>query len=628
MPATRAPSTSTTRDLAPFAIVRATGGLTGIPCGSVAVAYEALDLQTPVRVETLADKDEWWPLEVRRRRDRAKVFDRLARSKLPADHAIIEAERERCRRDVKYWIDNYCWTKAPQDLSPDNPYRGTVPMVLWPRQRELIDWILEMYHAGRSGIVPKGRATGASWIMCMVIFWLCWHQRGFGALMISRKEDLVDDTGKNDRKRAADGGAAGTSTDSLFGKMDFILRCQPSWLRPRVELPRAPMEMRFLDTDALVTGESTNAGAGAGPRKSLNFVDEMAKMEPSIQTSLWRTLVAATGRSTIAVSSPGSPWARFETLRKDLEPDAVFEVDYDADPRRDEEWKRRVIANLGGIDDFLIEHGMRPVRPSAGRIWSKSTSGSVFYTDAQLFDIEPDARKRWQVFGAWDFGSGPSLLVCFLFLVEFRGGGYRLWLDQEMTWEQEDWRKVASDILDGKQDEDGAIVGGLRPNYEKFGIHFGDPSGIARESDQNSWVTNLQSGGVPVHALDGECNTRDQREWQIRKVGAMLYDGTLRVHERCKYALDCIDSWTRDIPKGQTVESSGSVYLKPKHDKWSHGGTALCFGVAGILPAASAMLDGGSGSSDYQSEREYGYHPAAPSYIDDGGSLDSILAQL
>jgi hypothetical protein len=210
-------------------------------------------------------------------------------------------------------------------------------------------------------------------------------------------------------------------------------------------------------------------------------------------------------------------------------------------------------------------------------------------------------------------------------LLEFRAGGYRLWLDQEMTWDQESWRRVGPDILDGKQDEDGAIIGGLRPNYEKFGVHFGDPSGKNRESDQNSWISNLQAAGVPLVALSGACNTTEQRDWQIRKVGAMLYDGTLRVHERCAYALNCIDNWTRDIPRNQTVDSSSKLYIPPKHDKWSHGGTALCFAIAGILPAAAATLEGGG---DDQGDAGYGYQHAAPSYLDDAASLDSILARL
>jgi hypothetical protein len=272
---------------------------------------------------------------------------------------------------------------------------------------------------------------------------------------------------------------------------------------------------------------------------------------------------------------------------------------------------------------------MRPIRPSAGRIWQRvdSMTKGLVYTDADLTEIEPDARWRWQVFGAWDFGSGPSLLVCFLFLVEFRGGAYRLWLDQEMTWDQESWRTVASDILDGRQGEDGYAEGGMRRTYKRFGVHFGDPSGVNRESDQNSWVTNLQAGGVPMVALSGECNTREQREWQVRKVGAMLQDGTLRVHERCAYALNCIDNWTRHIPAGQTVESSSTMYIPPKHDKWSHGGTALCFGIAGILPAAAAML-GGSETVDDKPDLGYGYHDAAPSYLDEAAGLDSILAAL
>jgi hypothetical protein len=128
-------------------------------------------------------------------------------------------------------------------------------------------------------------------------------------------------------------------------------------------------------------------------------------------------------------------------------------------------------------------------------------------------------------------------------------------------------------------------------------------------------------------ALSGACNTQEQREWQIRKVGAMLADKTLLINKRCTYALECLDRWTRHLAAGKTVESSSVLYIPPRHDRYSHGGTALCFGIAGILPAAAAML-GGNETVDDKPDLGYGYHDAAPSYLDEAAGLDSILAAL
>lgn len=580
-----------------------------------------MNLFDPVRVETLPDRDKWWYLEVQRRLVRGEMFAKLFASQDPNDRATIAAERALCRRDLAYWMDNYLWVKSPQDIditeASGNPFGNSTPLVLWPRQRALVEWFLGRLRDGRVGLVPKSREVGVSWILCGAIYILSSSLRGFSSHLLSRSERLVDDTNERDRKRAAGLGGGGSSTDSLFGKLDYIHRCQPAWLAPRIEQPRHPMSYRFLDTDALITGESTNRGAGRGPRKSVVLVDEMPAMDTGDQESIWRSL-ASTAKCRVAVGTPGLPWCKFEKLRQSLPAEAVFELDWDSDPRRDLEWKRKQIEDLGSIEDFLTEYGMSPIVPSAGRVWRDVRSEDVAYAEDEMLAIDVNARRRWQVFGSWDFGSGPSDLVCFLWLVEFREGRFRLWLDQEFVWRSEAWRAAADDVLDGEK--------GLRQNYAVYGVHFGDPSGVNRESDQESWVTNLQSGGVPIVALPGSANTQQQREWQIRKVGALMADGTLRIHRRCTYALECVERWTRHLAAGQTVESSSVLYVPPRHDRYSHGGTAMCFGIAGLLPAIAEMMVGVGVQS---SAADFSFQSSAPSFLGDlAGGLDSILDSL
>ena len=576
-----------------------------------------MSLLDPVRVETLPDRSLWWHLEVRRRLARNELLAKLYASKDPADRATIAAERALCRRDIRYWMDQYLWVRSPQEMDLDlgnesdgNPFAATTPVVLWPRQRELVEWVLGRLRDGRVGVVPKSREMGVSWLLVAICYALGSHLRGFSSLFLSRVERLVDDTSERDRKRAAGaGGGGGSSTASLFGKLDFIHRWQPPWLRPRVELPRHPMSFRFLDTDGLISGESTNRGAGRGDRRSIVVLDEMAAMDVGDQESIWRSLASVT-KTRIAVFTPGLPWCKAEKLRTALPAEAVFELDWDADPRRDAEWKRKQIEDLGSLDDFLTEYGMAPIVPSAGRVWRDVTSQAVSYREGDILGIEPDARSRWQVFGSWDFGSGPSDLVCFLWLLEFRGGDFHLWLDQEFTWRSEKWADAASEVLEE-----------LRARYAIYGVHFGDPSGVNRESDQESWITNLQSGGIPIVALPGSANTQSQREWQIKKVGALLGNGTMRIHQRCTYALECVERWTRHLAAGQTVESSSVLYIPPRHDRYSHGGTAICFGVAGLLPVVAELIHGGIPATT-----DYSYQPSAPGFLGESGmGLDEIL---
>ena len=85
--------------------------------------------------------------------------------------------------------------------------------------------------------------------------------------MVSRKQDLVDDTG---------------TPDSLFWKVDFLHRYQPKWLLPsgRNLGPKDPgrkqLCLRNADNQSVMSGESTTGNIGVGGRHTAVFFDEFA----------------------------------------------------------------------------------------------------------------------------------------------------------------------------------------------------------------------------------------------------------------------------------------------------------------------------------------------------------------
>src|SRR5580765_8038278 len=105
-------------------------------------------------------------------------------------------ELERCRRSALYWFDHWAWTYDPR--AADDGRSPFVPMVLWPRQRELVLWLLERIAAREDGLVEKSRDIGFNWVVggVMLHHWL--FKPGFKAAFGSRKEEFVDERGNAD----------------------------------------------------------------------------------------------------------------------------------------------------------------------------------------------------------------------------------------------------------------------------------------------------------------------------------------------------------------------------------------------------------------------------------------------
>ena len=122
-------------------------------------------------------------------------------------------------------------------------------------------------------------------------------------------------------------------------------------------------------------------------------------------------------------------------------------------------------------------------------------------------------------------------------------------------------------------------------------MHFGDPSGKSKESDQSCWESNLRSGGVPITCLPGYYQTRDGIEWMIKAVQVMLDNERIRIHQRCSYLWECIEHWRRDVPSGMEIDWVSRAYIQPRKDVYSHGANALMYLVAGANLAMQTTQD-------------------------------------
>lgn len=469
-----------------------------------------------------------------------------------ARSATLAAEVLLCKRDPIYRAEQYGWVMDP---NAEDPNLFVVPFVPWPEQRRMIRFAMRHLVEKKVAVFVKGRKMGATWTLLHLIYGLFCEEKGFRAKLGSRKEELVDG-----------------NADSMFAALRFLHAQQPPYLKPILD--DKSLQLTNVLTGGEIAGEATNAGFGRGGRRRILLLDEFPHILPvRMQSEVWASITSV-ANTTWALGTPKGPRGKFHRLYETLPADSVFQSDWRADPRRPSDFRETTMIAEGlSPEEFEQEYEGKFVTLRTGRVFPDARQDVFQFNDETPEFLALDSPLiRFPLVGGWDFGSGPSDLVCLIALLELRKSP-RLWLIDELSWNQASWRIAAADVRQ--------LVSSR--GYKGREVHYGDPAGIARESDQESWETNLRSGGVPLNCLDAVWNTRDGIEWSLKMANTMLADGGIRVHRRCVVTWDMLKHWTRDIDEGVEVAAVNRAYIPPRHDGYSHAGHALRYLVAGVL---------------------------------------------
>jgi phage terminase large subunit len=219
-------------------------------------------------------------------------------------------------------------------FDPRNAERGlptTIPFVLFPKQREWIDWVLERWHSGEPGICEKSRDMGVSWLSIALSCALCIFNHGLSIGFGSRKSEYVDKLG---------------DLKSLLPKARMFTANLPEEFRAGfVEWRDAPlMRMLFPETGSMIGGEGGD-DIGRGDRRAIYFVDEFAHFERAelVEASLSQTTNCRIDMS--SVRGMNNPFAkkRWEGKVK------LFIFDWRDDPRKDQAWYDKQCAELDPV---------------------------------------------------------------------------------------------------------------------------------------------------------------------------------------------------------------------------------------------------------------------------------------
>lgn len=185
---------------------------------------------------------------------RMRVLEACGRSR-----SAREQFRDICSQDILFYVNTFGATYDPRRRN------GLVPFITYGFQDEtILDLVDGIWRSDSSRVdiaIAKSRDMGASWILLSVFEWF-WHFHPGSFLAVSRNEDYVDSTG---------------NPKSLFWKIDYILKNQPGWLRPKSR--RTSMHLENLDGGGVVDGESTTGEVGRGDRRTAIMLDEFAAFD-------------------------------------------------------------------------------------------------------------------------------------------------------------------------------------------------------------------------------------------------------------------------------------------------------------------------------------------------------------
>ncbi len=198
--------------------------------------------------------------------------------KSAGNKAIQVALYTACSQSLEFWINSFVFTLRVFESGKDGKQQQAssthVPFCLWPVQQELVQELQLCIGTGKELLVDKSRDMGATWCHVATLLWFFLFRPDQSFLMISRKEDAVDQLDGMARNYP-NGSVADPGT--LFGKLDYILSRLPEWMLP--PLTRKKMHLVNGANKSRIDGESANATAGSSDRRTAIFLDEFAKMD-------------------------------------------------------------------------------------------------------------------------------------------------------------------------------------------------------------------------------------------------------------------------------------------------------------------------------------------------------------
>ncbi len=392
---------------------------------------------------------------------REKIADRiLLRSDCESNSFRQIIEYSKCREDIKYFINNHCWTYDPRLVSTNLP--EWIPFDLWPRQCELIDFIENCLNSREDGIVPKSRDIGHTWLTGAYALHKWLFVNNFKTTFASRKCEYVDRLG---------------DPASIFERIRMLIKFLPTWFLPTgFNYTKHDNYMRLINpvNGSVIRGEGGDE-IGRGDRSTIMFLDEAAFFEHA------ERIEAATSANTdvrIWGSTSNGNGTLFSRKRLMVPPERIFTFHWSDDPRKSPEWAAKKKADVGEVI-FASEYDIND---------SASVEGicipAMWVQSCVDFGKRFDVTKSNRGIAGLDVGVSKDKSV---FVARF--GNVVL---DPVSWGETDTTETAYKALDKAQELGVAIL-----NFDSVGVGAGVDATLKRAQRRGLTVAGINVGVAP-----------------------------------------------------------------------------------------------------------------------------------
>lgn len=354
------------------------------------------------------------------------------------------------RENPADWVEDWAMTYAPAWAKTGSDF---VPFILFPKQRELIDWLHERFRTRTAGVIEKSRDTGISYIMAVFGLWAwIFHDAkvGFGSY-IQRKVDVLGEM------------------DSLFEKMRQMVKHLPEEvLPPDFDFDKNTKLYSFTkpDSRASVYGE-VGKNLGRGGRSTMYFVDEFAHFE---HPDLVDASLSATTPCKIWASTPKGLGNFFKKCTGGVFP--VFRFHWTDDPRKTDEWAAQMRREIGPVrwaQEYDLDHGASVENILIDSCWVQASRQLLRAYKKKGIPVPPKSFFSEGIAGQ-DVGHGHAKSV---FIA--RHGPY---VSKPIAWDEADTTNTARRAIRHAKRHGTALL-----NFDAIGVGAGVQSTLRHSDD-------------------------------------------------------------------------------------------------------------------------------------------------
>lgn len=233
------------------------------------------------------------------------------------------------RAHIADFINDWGMIHEPRNVGTSAP--ASLPFVLFPRQRDWIDKVVEKWGKREPLVTEKSRDAGVSWLSIATGASICMLYQGATIGYGSKLVDLVDDLG---------------NPKSLFWKARHFIEHVPEEFRPGWDVRKHAPHKRiiFPHSGSAMTGEGGDE-IGRGGRTTLFFLDESAHIERPKKVD---AALSATTMCRIDISSANGTANSFYQRRMNANIEN-FTFHWRQDPRKDQAWYDKQVAELDPV---------------------------------------------------------------------------------------------------------------------------------------------------------------------------------------------------------------------------------------------------------------------------------------